>query len=159
MKSITLSWLEKKHACPEAIHAFEHKFGKKAAIQEVVDYLHEIGRLDWEAWLLYQTLSLTVAMVECGADIHVCNDLSLCLAAESGRFEVVRYFIEHGVNINNLALCLAADSGRLKIAQYLLEHGANINACEDYTLCLAADSGHTKVVNFLRSIINIRGKT
>lgn len=151
-KNITLVWLEKRHACQEARLAFVGIFGGKAKIKSVINQLHAINRSDWTAWLLSQELSLTVAMVKQGADIHSEDGYTLCLAAHNGRLPLVKYLVGHGVNIHtddDDAFCLAAGKGHLSVVKYLFEQGANIHANNDSALCWAAEKGHFLTVKYL----------
>ena len=121
MDNITLGLLIERRACREAVDAFEKRFGQVASVKAVVDALHEIGRPDWEAWLLAQEFSLTISMLEQGADIHAQGDLALRWAAMCGRLEIVKYLIERGADIHYLALCWAKESGHTRVANFLRE--------------------------------------
>jgi hypothetical protein len=152
MKYLTLDWLKKHGACEGALRVFELRFGTEATIKEVIDYLRVIEEPTWEGWLLCQTVPLTIAMIEVGADIHVANDYALCWAVAKGRLNVVKYLVKAGVNIhtaNDYALCLAAFNGHLSVVKYLVEKGADIHARNDHALYLARSSHHPRIVKFL----------
>jgi ankyrin repeat protein len=84
---------------------------------------------------------------------------ALVAASRNGHFEVVKYLVEHGANIeqasNNrdkTALLAAAFKGHLDIVGYLIEKGANVNAqsINGFTpLTDAAINGDIRVVTFL----------
>ena len=155
MKYLTLDWLEKHKASEEEINRFEKRFGTKATIKEVVDVLHEINKPHWEAFLLAQSLPLTIAMIEAGADIHANNDVALCLAAELDHLGLVEYLVENGIDIHanhDFALRSVAARGHLKLAKYLVEHGADIHANDDLALFFAKYNKHTRTAEFLEKV-------
>ncbi|MFZ2267269.1 MAG: ankyrin repeat domain-containing protein [Azonexus sp.] len=81
----------------------------------------------------------------------------LMIGAWEGNFELMRFFLAAGADINKLnangesALVLAAWRGNLDAVKWLLERGARINAPERQWSALhyAAFSGHTEVVDYL----------
>jgi len=81
----------------------------------------------------------------------------LMIGAWEGNFELMRFFLENGADINKInsngesALVLAAWKGNLEAVKWLLERGANINAPDRQWSALhyAAFSGHTEMVDYL----------
>ncbi len=69
-------------------------------------------------------------------------------AARNGDFDIVRQYIEDGININscsNYAVRASAEHGHLEIFQYLVENGGDIsNSCLGYIL----DHGHVHVAEY-----------
>ena len=79
-------------------------------------------------------------------------------AAYGGQYDVVKYLVEHGADVNAkdnndmTPLMDAAQEGHLEVVKYLVEHGADVNAKhgEDWTaLTSAARKGHLDVVKYL----------
>ena len=157
MKELTLDWLEKYKACEEAIDEFKRRFGTKAKIKDVVDELHRIKRSDWEAWLLAQTLPLTIAMIEAGANVHAENDLALCWVAYFyNNLSILKYLVEHDANIHakdDFALRYSAERGHFNIVKYLVENGANVHARNNEALCWATYRRHTRTAEFLAEFL------
>lgn len=81
----------------------------------------------------------------------------LMIGAWEGNFELMRFFLAHGADINKInangesALVLAAWRGNLEVVKWLLERGARINAPDRQWSALhyAAFSGHAEVVDYL----------
>ncbi|KAJ7595734.1 ankyrin repeat domain-containing protein [Mycena floridula] len=68
---------------------------------------------------------------------------ALYVAAEAGHLEVVKFILEHRVDINakaGCALTAAVYHGQIEVAEYLLNHGANPNA-HDHILHCAVRGG------------------
>ena len=83
----------------------------------------------------------------------------LMCAAGKGRFDVVKYLIDHGADVSKntawkkrTALHTASESGYLKVVEALLSKGAEINV-EDEDRCtplmLAAERGHIDMLLYL----------
>ena len=79
-------------------------------------------------------------------------------ASFGGHLQVVRYLLQHGVNVNvrdsenDTPLLLASFKGHLDVVQCLLEHGADINLLDNYhaaPLTWATFHGHVNVVRLL----------
>jgi ankyrin repeat protein len=73
------------------------------------------------------------------------------IAADKGHTDIVRYFIEQGVNIHKddeNALLSASANGHLDIVELLFAHGADIHISNDYCLKAAAEKGHTEIAEF-----------
>ena len=70
------------------------------------------------------------------------------LAAGQGFLEIVRVFVESGVN-PTYGLSEAAYAGHLPIVEYLLNHGADIHADNDSAVRWAARGGHRNVIRAL----------
>ena len=79
-------------------------------------------------------------------------------ASSEGYVQVVRYLLQHGVNVNvrnsadEMPLLLASQKGHLDVVQCLLEHGADMNLLDIYhnaPLTWAAYYGHVNVVRLL----------
>ena len=102
-----------------------------------------------------------------GGDIHEAGNFPLILASHNGHLDVVKYLVEHGVNIKTLneSLHLAARNGHLNIVKYLIENGADVNSAsrhtleDNYALLVAAKNGHLNIVKYLVSIGNYDSST
>jgi ankyrin repeat protein len=74
-------------------------------------------------------------LVAQGADVNKGNYLGnpLTAAARSGKYEMVKLFLDHGADINVVTgnyytpICFAARYGHPKVIQLLVDHGANVN--------------------------------
>ena len=78
----------------------------------------------------YGYLKIIQFLVEKGADIHICSEDPLHLAADEGYLEIVKFLLEQGADIhasNEFALRCAAEHDHLEIIKYLLQQGANIH--------------------------------
>lgn len=85
-------------------------------------------------------------------DRHFC----LTMGCLYGHLDLVKYFIygEVSRNIKSHGLCLAAEHGQLEIVKYLIQEGANVNYDYDfgkwsYSLEKAARYGHFEIVKYL----------
>ena len=61
-------------------------------------------------------------LVKNGADVHMCNDYVLRLAAASGRLDVVKRLVEHGADVHAMddcALECAKRCDQYEVVQYL----------------------------------------
>ena len=96
-----------------------------------------------------------VLIEELGSDIHAENSFPLILAAEQGRLDIVKYFLDHGANIHTLddaPLRHSAANGNIEMVKFLVEHGANIHARNDEALSMAKMFGRKEVVAYLSSL-------
>jgi hypothetical protein len=78
-------------------------------------------------------------------------DRYLCIGAQYGYIEIVKYFIQNGANIhikNELPLALASYNGYLEIVKYLVEKGANFHINDEYPMRLACTKGHSEIVKY-----------
>ena len=82
----------------------------------------------------------------------------LMYAAGEGRFDVVKYLIDHGADVSKkawnkrTALHYASEGGDLKVVEILLSKGAEINANDEdccTPLTLAAEWGHIDILLYL----------
>ena len=77
----------------------------------------------------------------------------LTYASYHGHLDVVKYLIEHGVDVHlgeDSALMYAILQGHLEIVKYLVESGADIHAQANYAFTAAAEKGHLEILNYLR---------
>ena len=102
------------------------------------------------------SVSLTIAMIEAGANIHVYNDYLLHSAVSQGWLAMVKCLVgKYGLDIHamdDLVLCLAVIEGRLEVAKYLVEKNANVHARLKFTLKMARQRRHTKTADFLEKV-------
>src|SRR6185369_2961863 len=78
--------------------------------------------------------------------------LAICIAAEYGHIEIVKYLFERGADIriySDMALRYSAQNGHLQVVKYLIENGAYVHAINDSSLCYSAENGHLSVVEYL----------
>lgn len=86
----------------------------------------------------------------------------IIMAAAKGQFEAVKYFAEHGANLDYVhpmtkwtAFMHAAYDGNEKIVKYLAEKGADINKKGKGDVSIiryVRDTGNTKMVDLLLSL-------
>jgi len=119
---------------------------------ESVEFTDAVGKGDMKVVKKY---------VESGVDVNVSYFAwpPLLMAAAKGQFPEVKYFVEHGANLDYqhpmtqwTAFYHAAYDGNKKMAQYLADKGANINlrAKGDVSVIrLLRDMGKTDMVDFL----------
>ena len=146
-----LNGLENK-PCHEALEAFEERFGTKAKIKEVIDWLNEIDREDWLAWILTETPEITKAFIENGADVHTYNDVAICWTAEDGQKEIAELLLKNGANVHawdDSTLRYAVENGHTEMVELLLKNGANAHACDDEALRLAIAYDYKEIAELL----------
>ena len=111
----------------------------------------------------------SILLIQYGANINIrCNDIGenyvskertiLHFAAKDGDFELVKYLIEHNMEVDPLdcyrttPLLLAAENNHTEICEYLVEHGAdpNLKGTDPQTaLHYAAKNNNFELVKFL----------
>ncbi len=75
---------------------------------------------------------------------------SIIYAAYFGHFEIVKYMIKNGADINTRDLLSnAAMNGHLDVVKYLIENGADIHLDDDYALIKAAGRGDLNIIKYL----------
>jgi ankyrin repeat protein len=82
----------------------------------------------------------------------VIAEQELRFAARNNQFEIVKFFVEQGVNIhhaNNSTLNLACQAGNLDIVKYLIDQGANYHKGYETPLLLAVLEGRLNIVKYL----------
>ena len=84
-------------------------------------------------------------------------------AAEAGNLEVVKLFVEAGIDIDatnnygSTALHVAAGSGHLEIVKYLVGQGVSVTATNNYgstALYVALARNHTDVAGYLKAVVD-----
>ncbi|KAJ3577140.1 hypothetical protein NPX13_g3427 [Xylaria arbuscula] len=102
--------------------------------------LFRYGQIPLSYAVRYQNKELASLLLRAGADVNNRSEpyefSALQLAAKLDDFEMVRYLVEAGVDVNcpptatlgATALQFTAIKGHLVIAKYLLDHGADVNA-------------------------------
>ena len=79
------------------------------------------------------------------------QETSLCVAAEKGHLDIIRYLVEKGSDIEKedsygwTPIGNAASHGHLESTRYLLEQGANRDKPNEWSMTplhLAAEDGH-----------------
>lgn len=120
-----------------------------------VEFTDAIGKGDMKVVKKY---------VESGVDVNVGYFAwtPIIMAAAKGQFEAVKYFAEHGANLDYVhpmtkwtAFMHAAYDGNEKIVKYLAEKGADINKKGKGDVSIiryVRDTGNTKMVDLLLSL-------
>ena len=76
-----------------------------------------------------------ILALDSGADIHCENDRALKISCTEGFLDIVKYLIEHGVDINSEnGLICASYYGHFHIVKYLVEQGADVHLDDDNAL-------------------------
>ena len=96
-------------------------------------------------------LSLVIYAVNNGANLNTIGGEALSTASLEGYFDIVKYLVENGVNVENIynPLTKAAENGHLDIVKYLVENGADIHIDRDLPLAYATENDHYDVVKYL----------
>jgi len=84
------------------------------------------------------------------------KDNALCICAEYGKTEFVKFLLAVGANVhvyNDYALRWASREGHTEVVRVLLAAGANVHAGIDYALRWASYYRHTEVVKVLKDHI------
>ena len=71
------------------------------------------------------------------------------IAIESENEEIIKYFIDHGCDVNNMSLDSFAETNNFELIKYLFEKGYNNEDGKCSGLITAADSGHFELVKYL----------
>ena len=135
---------------------------KKNKCRDIEEYLKEKTDINVQLRFAGKTdnlLELEI-LISKGADIKSkdANGFTILeLAATYGNLNVVKYLVEHGVDINAEdadagILIYASQDGNLDMVKYLSDNGADINAMASNgwtALMQAADSGHLDIVTYL----------
>lgn len=88
---------------------------------------------------------------------------ALRIAAGYGHLDIIRYLVDHGVNLHSrgdvgvlfglkrgeTALLSAAENGHLDTVKYLIEQGVNIHAFYNNALIGATENDHLDMVKYL----------
>lgn len=100
------------------------------------------------------SLENVIYLVESSKQIVL--DKALCLAAQNGRLDIIKYLVEHGayIHVNDDEPLRAATihqcaNNSFNIVDYLVTKGAHINARNYAALSNAAYSGHLAIVKYL----------
>ncbi|AGF84866.1 repeat protein [Moumouvirus goulette] len=76
----------------------------------------------------------------------------LLVACEYGHLDIVKYFIDKGVDFRKYKDCamrLAAKNGHLDLVKYFIQRGANIRAKNNYVLKKASKYGHLNIIQYM----------
>lgn len=81
----------------------------------------------------------------------------LCIAAENGQLEIVKYLIQGGAGVNydydfriwNYSLEMAAWNGHFEIVKHLVENGADVNLDNGNALIWSLDGKRLKISKYL----------
>jgi ankyrin repeat protein len=86
-----------------------------------------------------------------GADIFQEHGRVLLDAVEFNHLELVKYFVEQGINVRaqSGALNIAAGHGFYEIVKYLIESGADLHVVNESPLLEAIRNGSHDVVQYL----------
>jgi ankyrin repeat protein len=98
-------------------------------------------------------LSLVVhALDKNEKNVNTEGDLPLLLANQGSFYEIIKYLILHGANVNvenSTVLHWNCAHGNLDIVQFLVEHGANINSRNSLAIRWAATKNKTNILKYL----------
>ena len=98
-------------------------------------------------------LELLKAFVENGIEL---NDDIFYFAIINGSLDIIKYFVSLGADIhynNDYAVRLASEKGQLEVIKYLIKTGANIHANNNEATRLALSNGYLD--NITRIIISV----
>ncbi len=93
-------------------------------------------------------LNIIKYLVEHGVNISVHHNKPLLRACKSGKLEIVKYIVERGVDDSNALRC-ASIYNRYEIVKYLVEKGIDIHADNDIAVRRASELGHMRIVKYL----------
>jgi len=82
---------------------------------------------------------------------EIMNEL-LMKASKNNCYEIVKYLVEHGVDINTdggMVLPYAVKNRNIDMVKYLVEHGADINAHDGIALRWAIVKNEPNIVEYL----------
>jgi len=98
-------------------------------------------------------------LLDTGANLHGCDGMLLCFAADEGHANMVAMLLLRGANVNaenGLSLILASKNGRLDVMALLIERGADVNGVHDVRsskvtrpICSASKAGQMAAVALL----------
>lgn len=89
-----------------------------------------------------------------GADLFVCQNLPLRIAASRGHVDAVRFLVDNGADIhaiNDQSLHMASSNGHLEIVEFLVYRGADVRSEQDFSITWAYFNHHFDIVNLLAS--------
>ena len=118
--------------------------GNLLKVKSMVERGHDVNENDENVYRFYRQTD------------YVWHRTPLMYAAGEGRFDVVKYLINHGADVSKTneqtALHYAIENGHLKVVELLLSKGAGIDV-EDKWCCtplmLAARTGHSDILLYL----------
>ena len=109
------------------------------------------GALQWAS--TYGHIEIVRLLIDSGADVNANGDYALRCALGNDKFEVAKFLLDHGANVNTALIRASADGqlevGELEVVKYLLDHGADIHADNDAALRSASYQGHLEIVKIL----------
>lgn len=102
MKRITLKWLIRRGACEKAVEFFKKIFGDEASQKDIIEKLHELGKEDWEVWLMTRCCKLTISLLGVGANPNIKRGRVMHWAVFGGYLGVTRALVDAGLNRKNM---------------------------------------------------------
>ena len=90
--------------------------------------------------------------LNCGIDIHLCNDLALRYAEENGQTEAVIFLRQHGANIHvldDISIRKASLEGDIQTVEKLLKKGFCSEEAKLYAMYNAMLCGYDEIVKLL----------
>jgi hypothetical protein len=94
----------------------------------------------------------TLLQDEVTADLYGTGTWAMMIAAGHGDIELVKFYLDCGVNGHGAALCSAAQYGHLMVVEMLLDRGADPRSTESWggpALIFAAGAGQLEVAKLL----------
>lgn len=169
---ITIEWLQKYGCEMEYLRAFAGRFGKKALVYYVIEWLspsegnpiHILnywGRQELKSWLLSREINMAKEMLEHGASIHDNEGKHLFLAISEGNLEMTIFFLKNGAYPHfpthfpsisgsyRSGLYIAAEKGYLRIIKALIAHSSDLYSYEEIIDKIILENKHPEITKFL----------
>jgi len=98
-------------------------------------------------------LQVVKYLVHNGANIHAQSDVALGWAVRQGHLETAKYFIQLGcTEFVTSAMLVAAKHGRTNVVRHFIENGVDVHIADDYALRISAKNQHMETVEYLISV-------
>lgn len=118
----------------------------------LIDGKYKVNRIILKEIRDLWTINTFQWLKECGVNIHMKKDVCLCVAAENGYLDVVKFLVEDGGDIHtdrDYPLIAACGEGHYEIVKYLLGQGADKHACNDMAIQIAKEHENVEIEKLL----------